>query len=217
MPKAKETNKEEIKLEIGRHLALHGPTKWPDLMAKFPETSRATIFRYIKEVREAIEAAAATKPGADLKAVQQRIRAQVQAPEQAAKRLKAQIPAGPSPAVITGLGAGAVAEVFNFMNTFNQIVHDANMMRAAAVATGADGAEKLKNPMLMDRSVGRRLDLIETWLRAQDLVWNFERMQELYHLILDEVGKVDPQTQQAILSRIRTLNNQRGMTIDAAL
>lgn len=216
MPRPKETNKEAIKLAIGEHLALHGPTGWPDLMAKFPGVSRSTFFRYIKEVRESMEAAAAVRPGADIKAMQKRIRAQVQAPEQAARRLKAQIPAAPSPAVIVGLGAG-VDEVFNFMTTFNQIVRDANMMRSAAVSANADGTEKLKNPMLMDRSVGRRLDLIETWLRAQDLVWNFERMQELYHLILEEVGKADPQTQQAILSRIRTLNNQRGMTIDAAI
>jgi predicted flap endonuclease-1-like 5' DNA nuclease len=216
MPRPKETNKEAIKLAISEHLALHGPTGWPDLMAKYPDTSRATFFRYVKEVREGIEAAAAARPGVDLKAVQKRIRAQVQAPDQTARRLKAQLPATPSPAVIAGLGP-AVEEVFNFMGTFNQIVRDANMMRQAAVAENADGTERLKNPMLMDRSVGRRLDLIETWLRAQDLVWNFERMQELYHLILEEVGKADPDTQQAILSRIRTLNNQRGMTIDAEL
>lgn len=214
MPRPKETNKDAIKLAISEHLALHGPTGWPDVMARYPDTSRATFFRYVKEVREEIEAAAAVRPGADLKAVQKRIRAQV-APNQPGQ-LKKHIPAAPSPAIVAGLGDGAV-EVFNFMATFNQIVADANMMRTASVSTDADGNEKLKNPMLMDRSVGRRLDLIETWLRAQDLVWNLEKMQELYRLILEEVGKADPQTQQAILGRIRALNNQRGMTIDAAL
>lgn len=214
MPRPKETNKDAIKLAISEHLALHGPTGWPDLMAKYPGTSRATFFRYVKEVRESIEAAATVRPGADLKAVQKRIKAQVRTGDPESKQLQKHIPAAPSPAVIAGLGAG-VDEVFNFMRTFNQIVGDANMMRQAAVSTGADGVEKLKNPMLMDRSVGRRLDLIETWLRAQDLVWNFERMQELYHLILEEVGKADPATQQAILARIRTVNNQRGMTIEA--
>lgn len=215
MPRPKETNKDAIKLAIGEHLALHGPTGWPELMAKHPETSRATFFRYIKEVREEIEAAATQRPGADLKAVQKRIRSQVSA-DQTGKQLKKHVPGAPSPAIIAGLGDGAV-EVFNFMATFNEIVADAKMMRAAAVATGPDGVEKLKNPMLMDRSVGRRLDLIETWLRAQDLVWNLEKMQELYRLILEEVGKADPQTQQAILGRIRALNNQRGLTIDATL
>lgn len=219
MPRPKETNKDAIKVVIAEHLALHGPTRWPELMAKYPETSRATFFRYIKEVRESIESAAVARPGADVKAVQKRIRSQVRTGDPDSKQLKKHIPAAPSPAVVAGggLGVGAVDEVFNFMGMFNEIVRDANMMRAKAVTVGADGIEKLQNPMLMDRSVGRRLDLIETWLRAQDLVWNFERMQELYHAILDEVGKADPSTQQAIMARIRTLNNQRGMTIDAAM
>ncbi len=214
MPRPKETNKSAILLAIGEHLALHGPTGWPDLMAKYPDVSRSTFFRYVKEVREGMEAAAAARPGADIKAMQKRIRSQVQAPDQAARRLKAQLPATPSPAAMLGLGSAA-GDVFNFMACFQQLMGDSNMMRSAAVSVTADGDEKLKNPMLMDRSIARRLELMETWLKSQDMIWNIEKMQELYHLIIEEVGKVDPETQQAILSRIRTLNNQRGMTIDA--
>lgn len=216
MGRPKEDQKDEIKLAISQHLALHGAKGWPDVQAKFPAVSRATFFRYVKEVREAMEAAAAGRPGADIKAMQKRIRAQVQAPEQAQRRLKAQLPATPSPAVLMGLGSGA-SDVFNFMACFHQLMGDSHMMRSKAVKTGADGVEQLANPMLMDRSIARRLELMETWLKSQDMIWNIEKMQELYHLIIEEVGKVDPETQQAILSRIRTLNNQRGMTIDASL
>lgn len=216
MPRPKENRKDEIKVAIAEHLAINGPTGWPDLMAQYPDTSRATFFRYIKEVREGIEAAAAARPGTDIKAMQKRIRAQVQAPAQTERRLKAQLPATPSPAVLLGLGNGA-SDVFNFMACFNQLMGDSHMMRSASVSIAPDGAERLKNPNLMDRSIARRLELMETWLKSQDMIWNIEKMQELYYLIIEEVGKVDPDTQQAILSRIRTLNNQRGMTIDADL
>src|SRR6476620_5889809 len=137
MPKPKETNKDAIKVAIGAHLALHGPTGWDELMAKYPDTSRATFFRYVKQVREAIEAAATMRPGADLKSVQKRYKSQTHVSD-GGKNLKKHLPAAPSPAVIAGLGEG-VDEVFNFMRTFNQIVSDANMMRQAAVSTDAEG------------------------------------------------------------------------------
>lgn len=216
MARPKETQKDEIKRAINTHLHLNGPTGWPDLMAKYPGTSRATFFRYIKEVREEIEQKAGEGGGADLKFVQKRIRAQTITPEQTKRQLKANVPMAPSPAMIVGLGRD-VEDVFNFLAHFNKLVSDAELMRATSVTTNADGAEKLKNPMLFDKSFGRRLELIETWLKSQDMIWNFERMQELYFLIIEEVGKADADTQQAILSRIRTLNNQRGLTVDARL
>ena len=216
MPRPKETQKNDIKLAINAHLHLHGPNKWPELMAKYPDTSRATFFRYIKEVREDIEKQAGENSGAELKMMQKRIRSQTVTPEQTKRQMKANMPVSPSPAIIVGMGQN-VEEVFNFMAHFNQLLRDADMMRKKSVKVDANGTESLQNPMLMDRSMGRRIDLIETWVRTQDLVWNMEKMQELYFLIIEEVGKVDSDTQQAILARIRTLNNKRGLTVDARL
>lgn len=217
MARSKETDKDAIKLAISKHLALNGPTKWPELMEQFPDTSRATFFRYIKEVRETMEANAAERGGAELRVMQKRIKSQTRTPEITEKKLKANVPATPSPAALVGMG-GAVEEVFNFMAHFNELLRDTKMMRDASVTINqADGTEKLKNPMLMDKSVSRRLDLIETWLRSQDMIWNFERMQELYQAIIEEVGKADADTQQAILARVRMLNDRTGMTVGARL
>jgi hypothetical protein len=202
-------------LAINQHLHLHGPKKWPELMAKFPDISRSTMWRFIKEVREGIERRAADGAGPDLKITQRRIRSKMSA-DISNKQLKTQLPVAPSPAVLVGMGDG-VGDVFNFLDSFNSLVRDANMLRTASVTVTEDGNEKLKNPMLLDRSIARRLELIETWLRSQDLVWNLEKMQELYMIVIEEVGKVDSETQQAILSRIRTLNNKRGLTIDSRL
>lgn len=215
MARSNEVDKSALRLAISQHLALHGPTKWPDLMAKWPDISRATFFRYVKDVRDDMENTAAQRGGAELRTMQKRIRTNTTAPA-SEKKLKANLPATPSPAALMGMGQG-VEDVFNFMAHFNELLSDTKMMRNASVSVGADGGEKLKNPMLMDKSVSRRLDLIETWLRSQDMIWNFERMQELYHAIITEVGKADADTQQAIIARVRMLNDQRGLTVNARL
>lgn len=216
MARSNTTDKGALRLAISQHLALNGPTKWPELMAQWPDVSRATFFRHVKDVREEMENVAASRGGAELRTMQKRIKTQTRTPEVTEKKLKANMPAAPSPAALVGLGQGA-DDVFNFMAHFNELLRDTKMMRDASVALTAEGTEKLKNPMLMDKSVSRRLDLIETWLRSQDMIWNFERMQELYHAIIEEVGKADADTQQAILARVRMLNDQRGLTVTARL
>jgi hypothetical protein len=215
MPRPKETNKAEILNAISKHLALKGPTDWPELMAKYPDVSRATFYRYIKEVREGIEKQAVEQGPASLRLAQKRIKASV-APQQTTKQIKARLPASPSPAVIAEIGSVA-QPVFNFFAYFNQLVADQEMVRNAAVRKNEDGTETLKNPVMMDRNNSRKLQIIETWLHSQELVWNYEKLQELYRLVIDEVGKADPDVQQNILVRLRELDNKRGITIDARL
>jgi hypothetical protein len=214
MSNDKDFDKAAIKLAINEHLHLHGPKKWPLLMSKFPEMSRTTMWRIIKDVREDIERRAGEGGGADLRLVQKRIKSNM-APSRVTQNLKDNLPLAPSPAMVVDLGSG-VADVFNFFENFNELVRDAKMMREHSTKT-EEGTEKIKNPMMFDKAFGRRLELMETWLHSQDLVWNLEKMQELYFMVIEEVGKADADTQQAILSRIRTLNNKRGLTIDARL
>lgn len=215
MPRPKETNRSEILVEISKHLALYGPNNWPDLMAKYPDVSRATFYRYIKMVRDGIEERAVKDGGAALKFAQKRIKSNV-SPERTIKKIKARLPASPSPAVIAGIGS--VAEpVFNFFAYFNSLVADQELVRDAAMAKNTDGTEKLRNPVMMDRNNARKLQIIETWLHSQELVWSYEKLQELYRLVIDEVGKASPDVQQNILVRLRALDNKRGITMDARL
>ena len=214
MGRPKEDQKAAIKLAIHEHLHLNGPKGWPAVMAKFPDTSRATFFRYIKEVQNEIESAAISRGGADLALAQKRISARVSSTDQTTKKIKAHLPASPSPAVIAGMG-NAAEQTFNFMAYFNQIVSDADMVRHASLKPGPDGTLVLKNPGMMDATVKRRLEIIQTWLQSMDAVWNLEKLQELYGLIIDEVGKADPVIQQNILARLRTLDDKRGITMNA--
>lgn len=215
MSAPKNAEKLAVKMAISEHLKLHGARDWDGLFDKYTNVSKASMWRWIKEVKDDLERAT-IDGGMDLKLMQKRIRSNA-SPERTQKELKKHIPVAPSPAGLVGLGSENVGEVFIFLEQFNELVRDMKMLRKHAVELQADGEEKIKNPMLFDRSLGRRLELLETWLHSQDMVWNLERMQELYMMIIEEVGKVDANTQQAILSRIRTLNNKRGLTIDARL
>lgn len=215
MPRPKETNKAEILVEISKHLALRGPSDWGDLMSKYPDVSRATFYRYIKEVRDGIEERAVQEGSAALKLAQKRIKSNV-APERTIKKIKAHMPASPSPAVIAGIGS--VAEpVFDFFAYFQSLVADQEMVRNSAITTNPDGTEKLRNPAMMDKNNARKLQIIETWLHSQELVWSYDKLQELYRLIIDEVGKASPDVQQNVLVRLRALDNKRGITMNARL
>ncbi len=213
---SKESQKKAIRLAVSQHLSLYGPKEWERVFSQFPDVSRATLYRHIKDVREEMEARASDQGGAQLRAMQKRIRNQIKTPAVATQKLKATLPVLPSPSVLLGMGDG-VDDLFDFMGNIKQLMNDSNMMRSASVKINADGTEKLSNPMLMDKSIARRLELLETWLKSQDMVWNIEKMQELFHIIIDEVGKTDPDTQQAIIAKMRTLNNRQGFNANARI
>lgn len=202
---------------ITEHLNLHGPQNWDELMARFPNVSRATFFRWVREAKDGIESQAASHGTAALKLAQKRIQSRVDTPEHTQKRLKAQLPVAPSPAIIADMPGEVAAQTFDFMAYFHKIVGDADLVRQAAVTTNPDGTEKAKNPVLLDNNIRRRLGVIETWLHSMELVWNLEKMQELYRLVIEEVGKADPDTQRAILARLRDLNTKRGLTANATI
>ena len=208
-----ESRKREIIEAAKAHILLVGPQRWDEVQANFPEVSRATFFRLIDQARKEMENQAAAQGSGALKVAQKRIKARVEAPEKTQAKVKAQLPAAPSPAIVAGMGAAA-EDVFDFMAYFKTIVSDADLIRQSMmVVDPATGLTKVKNPVLLDRNISRRLDIIESWLHSQQLVFNLERIQELYRAVIEAVGQADPDTQRAILSRLRQLNKERGLTI----
>lgn len=213
MPRPKEDKKAEILIAIREHLMLVGPRDWDVLMAKWPGVSRPTLFRYIKQVREAEEAAAAKDSPGALKLAQQRIHAHVAKPERTAERLKAHLPVAPSPSVVAA-NPGDAARAFQFFAFFNSIVGDAELLRGTAVTRQDDGTEKVRNPAMLEKSMRGRLAILDTYLHSVEAVYNMERIRDLYDMIIDEVGKAAPDVQMAVLARVRELDNRRGLTMN---
>lgn len=207
-----EARKKEIVEAVRSHLMLHGPQRMGELKNQFQDVSRATFYRLVEKARAEMENQAAAQGAGALKMAQQRIKARVETTDKVQERVKAQLPTAPSPAIVTGLGSAA-GDIFDFMAYFRNIVDDADLLRSSLVTTDADGKTKVKNPVMFDRNIARRLDIIESWLHSQQLVYNLERIQELYKVVIEAVGQADPDTQRAILSRLRQLNKERGLTI----
>jgi hypothetical protein len=216
MPRPKEDRKQEVLNAIQQHLLIEGPQNWDSLLPQFPGLVRSTLYRYIKEVREQIEDHAGEHGAGALRLAQKRIRTHVEPLAKTQEKMKAHLPAAPSPAVIAGQD-GHIEQVFDFFAFFNDIVGDSALVRAAAVTKNEDGTEKVKNPMLLDNNMRRRLGILETYLHAMHEVYNLQKIQELYRIVIDEVGKVDPDVQRAILARLRSADNQHGLTMNARI
>jgi hypothetical protein len=216
MPRPKEDRKQEVIAAIREHLMVEGPQKWETLQTKYPDVPRSTLFRWIKEVREDAEEAAGKHGAGALRLAQKRIRKHVEPVAKTQERIKAHLPAAPSPAVIAGEDAH-VEQMFDFFAYFGRIVSDAELVRAEAVRKNEDGTEKAKNPVLLDNNLRRRLGILETYLHAMHEVYNLEKIQQLYRIVIDAVGEADPEIQRAILVKLREADNVHGLTMNARL
>lgn len=198
------------------HYLQDGTGDLSDVHAKFPDVPRSTFHRIAEKARQGLEASAIREQTpAALKAAQTRIRQNVQSPETVRQRARMHLPTAPSPAVIASMSGAEAGAVFDFMGSFRRVVEDADLLRDKAFSDNPDGTKRLTNPMLLDNSIRRRLTILETYLKAMSEAYNLQKLQELYHLVIDEVGKADPGVQQAILARLRTLNDERGLTMAA--
>lgn len=216
MAKVTDERRKEVELAIANHLNLEGPAKWGEFQKKHPDISRATLFRWVEEVRnKMLNQAVGQSPGA-LKIAQKRIKAMNEPLERVQRKISGQIPAAPSPAIIAENGAAGVVSI-NFMGRLEDIWKDAEMLRAHAVGVNEDGTPRLKNPNLLEMSMRRREALLETYLHALQEVYSLERMQQFYGMIIEEIGKADPDLQRTILDRLRALNSKHGLTIEARI
>ena len=223
MPRPKEDNREEAKAAIRQHLNLVGPRDYDALMVK-TGLSRATLFRYIKEVRNEVEDAAAQESTGALRMAQKRIRASTDSPETVKRKMKAHMPSPPSPAIVAGNPVAAQG-AFNFLAYFQQMTEDAEALRRHAlvrkadgtIATHPDGTIQIRNPMLLGNTIAQRKGLLDTYMSAYATVFDAKRIEELYNIIVDEVGKASPDVQQQVLLRMRKLDDERGLTMNASV
>lgn len=216
MARLTQQRREEIKSAIHEHLNLVGPKGWDEVLARFPDTSSATFHRMVKEVRESITLNASAESPAALRIAQRRIQKMEPTVQEMQAAAGQQLPCAPSPAIIAGLGSEGPRAI-NIIAKIDRVFADGEMLRSFSVLKGEDGVEKIKNPIIFAKSAKLRLETIAGYLQAMAQTYNFERIQDLYDILLDEIGKASPEVQYAILMRLKAANNSRGMTVSASI
>lgn len=206
--------KKELMAAIREHMMLEGPRNWDSLLEKYPSVSRATFWRIVKDVRERMETVALEEGPGAIREVQKRIRDKVASPGQTTERIKAHLPTAPSPAVVAG-NPQKVMEAFDFFAFFGQLVSDTMLARNSFVRVQEDGTEKITNPAMFDRNLSQRRNLLNTYTQAYATIYNMDRIRDLYDLIIEAIGEASPEVQQAVLAKLRNLNNRVGLTMAA--
>lgn len=230
MPDSSENRDRELKLrilaEIAAHVSVYGRDRW-DLIRERPEfahvigkaagpSGKRRFFRWVEAV--------VGGPGADAGGQGRPIEygeASAVALNEGRRRalLAAQknLPAAPSPAYMTRAGPRAEANL-DFLVMLGGTVADVEKMRAAAVKPDEarpDG-EKITNLHVFDRSIDKRLKLIDTALRVMQEVWDLQHQQRFYDeivAIIVEVMAPYPEAQAEAIRRLENLNSRRGMTL----
>lgn len=216
MARLSDEQKRAIKIDIDRHLKLHGPRDWDRLIQQHPEISPATFHRLVREVRDEITQEAATDSPQAVKVARQRIRARPLDLEHVASETAKQIPCTPSPAIIASKRDRGMAYL-RVLSVMDGVLADGEMIRAWSVSQDADGKERIKNPAYFLRSANLRMATAKGYLEALAQAYDMEKMQEFYAIVMDEIGKAAPDVQLAILGRLRAANAVHAMTVEAKL
>jgi hypothetical protein len=202
-----------------------GPREWDKIVGRFKDVAgRATIFRYIKEVKDEVEKSAAASSSGALRMAQKRIHASTDSPEKMKGKIKAHLPHPPSPAIVAD-DPVKMQTAFNFLAFFRGIIDDSEALRMHSLFRNPDGTAmlnedgtvKIKNPNLLGQNILQRRNLADTYLNAYATVYDAQRIEELYNAIIEEIGTVSPDVQRAILVKMRELDNRRGLTMNAKL
>ena len=170
-----------------RHcIAEHGEEAGPKIArAQFPKVDKGTWSRWSRQVREEDNAMRAATPSRSISA--------------------------PGPSVIVSEMESSDLSFFDQLS-FVRAACDA-LQDYAWPRDPATGVRRLRNPLMLVQAVRLRNGMLDLWVKHQATVYNVERMQELHHLIIEEVGKVTPDLQRAIVVRLRELNQQRGLNV----
>ncbi len=209
----------ECRAAIAKHLATVGSRDWPGVMAQFPEIPKPTFWRWVKELKKEVpaepELASARKK---LKSVEEgaKILRHEEAKASGVGHIAKDLPAAPSPAYVSREGARAMANL-DFTAEIGRLYSDAEALRTYSVTKDDAGNERIKNPLTFDRSVARRVSILETGLKALQELWDLRMMQSFYDSIIAEIGAESPEVQQRILKRLAELNQRTGMTMSMRL
>lgn len=188
------TQKAAAVAEITRAIAEYGPEAGPKVVrTRYPDVDRSTFWRWC----EAAKAGAQAQAAALIRRTVPDIPAEV-------------LPAVPAPAIVARRPAEARRNL-DFMSKMEALYADAEKLRDYS-AKIENGEEKIRNPTYFGQSIKLRSDLMERWIQAMQMLFDFEQMRSFFTIIIDEIAELAPETAAKIMERLDALNRERGFS-----
>lgn len=183
------------------HIPVHGMANWAPLEAQFPDMPEHRFWGHISATMKAGLPADLVKSGISR--------------AKAVKIAGDNIPQAPAPEYMTRAGAKAERNI-DFLRALADLHADAMLLRAFAMKVDEKtGEESIKNPMVFDNSINRRLAIVERATKVMGEVWDLQRMREFYDMILEEIGQESPAALSRIVARLKDINTRYGFTVYA--
>jgi hypothetical protein len=215
--------KAKVLAEIAAHVAIYGRRNW-DLIRENPqyahligreagESGKRTFWRWVNAAC-GVPPVDKTRPHEGREAATAALAA---ATERARAAALKHLPAAPSPAYLMREGARAAKQI-DFLAAIHLVWADAERLRDDAVDAdeNAPGHEKIVDLKLFDRSINRRLEVIQSALRVMQTIYDFQHQQRFNSAITDilvEELAAFPEVQERVIRRLTDLNNRSGITI----
>lgn len=222
--------KPRILAEIAAHARVYGREQW-DLLRERPEfahvigkeagaVGKRKFYRWVEAVLGGVRAVDRPQGGGVAPDGGEAAAGVIDdAKKRALLAAQKNVPAAPSPAYLARSAATGDANV-DFLAMLGGIVHDVDKLRAAAVKPDENqpDGEKIINLHVFDRSIGRRLEVMDKALRVMQEIWDLRYQQKFYdaitEIIVEEMAPY-PEVQERVIRRLAELNQRQGMTLYA--
>lgn len=183
--------------DIHDHMAIHGSKGWAPVMAKYPSIKERVFWRLVAEVK-------AGKPQTEV------LQGSVKRAMIAARK---EVPIPPD--YIAKVGTVVARGTINFIERFERLIHDTDLLRAFSITKNDAGEEKIKNPVFFSTAAKLQKELLEAFAKIQKEMFSIERQTKLWKIVIDAIHEESPEVAERIMARVRAVNDEYGMTASA--
>ena len=213
-----------------RHIAEHGRRNWELLFDKFPSVNPKTRWKWLNQMATRPMSPESVEVASEVLTDQVEARTPVEPPPpetgagldpEARAGIIGTLPAAPSPNYIARHGPPGLRQL-DFVAEIQKLYADAQMLREHAIRSKVnpdtgEASEAIANPLMFDRSIARRANILETSIKAVQEIWDLRMMQGFYEAIIAEIGLESPDCQRRIMMRLKALNARSGMTLESMM
>lgn len=180
----------EVKEAIEVHLRTVGPCKWAALQGRFPSISRATFWRYVRTVRDAVE----DEQQADADADQAEAPPYMPAFEKMLQKMERDAEARRTGTV----------PVPRQLEQIQALVADSEKLKRSCL----DRSGNIRNAALFHKSIALGLKAVECEFRFRERMVEVDKMLGFNQAVFAVINEAAPDVAKDIFIRLRTLTTK---------